>query len=78
MATYIEVKQIRSCIGRPENQRTMMKAIGLGRIGRSVKLIDTPAARGLVSKVQHLVEVSVREGEVPARFGRRSRQGKKA
>jgi large subunit ribosomal protein L30 len=74
MATYIEVTQVRSTIGRPETQRQIIKGLGLGKIGRTVKLKDTPAARGMVEKVQHLLEVRVLEGEAPA-FGRRARKG---
>lgn len=72
MATYIEVTQIRSTIGRPETQRQIMKGLGLGRIHRTVQLKDTPAARGMIEKVQHLVEVRVFEGEAKP-FGRRAK-----
>ncbi len=72
MATYIEVTQVRSTIGRPEAQRQIIKGLGLGKIRRTVKLKDTPAARGMVEKVQHLVEVKVFEGEAPL-FGRRAK-----
>lgn len=72
MATYIEVTQIRSTIGRPETQRQIMKGLGLGKIRRTVQLKDTPAARGMIEKVQHLVEVRVYEGEAKP-FGRRAK-----
>ena len=72
MATYIEVTQIRSTIGRPEGQRQIIKGLGLGKIRRTVQLKDTPAARGMIEKVQHLVEVRVFEGEAKP-FGRRAR-----
>lgn len=72
MATYIEVTQIRSTIGRPEAQRKIIKGLGLGKINRTVQLKDTPAARGMIEKVQHLLEVRVYEGEAKA-FGRRAR-----
>lgn len=72
MATYIEVTQIRSTIGRPEAQREIIKGLGLGKIRRTVQLKDTPAIRGMIEKVQHLVEVRVYEGEAKP-FGRRAR-----
>lgn len=56
MAT-ITVKQVKSTIGRPEDQCRTLKAMGLGRIGKTKELNDTPAVRGMVKKVQHLIEV---------------------
>ena len=53
----IIVKQIKSTIGRPEGQVKIIKALGLGRIGRTVELKDVPSVRGMVAKVAHLIEV---------------------
>lgn len=53
----IIVKQVRSVIGRPEAQRKVVAALGLGRIGKTREIEDTPAVRGMVAKVSHLVEV---------------------
>ncbi len=53
----IIVKQVRSTIGRPEAQVKIVKALGLGRIGKTKEIEDTPAVRGMVAKVSHLVEV---------------------
>ena len=72
MATKIHVKQVRSTIGRTQHQRKVMAGLGLRGIGKEVVLMDTPAIRGLVLKVQHLVEVRVLEGEAPV-FGRRAK-----
>jgi large subunit ribosomal protein L30 len=54
----IIVKQVRSTIGRPEAQVKIVKALGLGRIGKTKEIEDTPAVRGMVAKVSHLVEVA--------------------
>ena len=51
------VKQVKSTIGRPESQVKIVKALGLGRIGKTKELTDTPAVRGMIAKVAHLVEV---------------------
>lgn len=56
MANII-VKQVKSLIGRPESQRKVVAALGLGRIGKTKELADTPAVRGMVTKVSHLVEI---------------------
>ena len=53
----IVVKQIKSIIGLPEAQCKVIKALGLGRIGKSKEVNDTPAVRGMIAKVSHLVEV---------------------
>lgn len=53
----IVVKQVRSIIGRPAAQRKVVAALGLGRIGKSREVEDTPAVRGMVAKVSHLVEI---------------------
>lgn len=53
----IIVKQVKSLIGRPESQRKVVASLGLGRIGKTKELSDTPAVRGMIAKVSHLVEV---------------------
>lgn len=70
MATQIEVTLVRSGIGRPEAQRRVLKGLGLRRIRHTVRLRDTPAIRGMVVKVQHLVQVRVLPGDASL-FGRR-------
>ena len=56
MAT-ITVKQVRGLIHRPESQRKVVLALGLGRIGKTREINDTPAVRGMIAKVAHLVEI---------------------
>lgn len=53
----IIVKQIKSTIARPEDQVKILKAMGLGRIGKTKELPDTPSVRGMIAKVAHLIEV---------------------
>ena len=53
----IKVTQVRSIIDRPERQKLTMKALGLGKISKSVTVEETPQIKGMVQKVQHLVEV---------------------
>lgn len=53
----IVVKQVKSLIGRPESQRKVLAALGLGRIGKAKELNDSAAVRGMIAKVSHLVEV---------------------
>jgi len=61
MAQVIEIELKKSLIGKPHQQCTALTALGLKKIGRVVVLQDTPGVRGLVRKVQHLVNVKVRE-----------------
>jgi len=53
----IEIKQTKSVIDRKENQKRTIKALGLGRPNYVTVLTDTPQIRGMINKVQHLVEV---------------------
>ncbi|MBO5662875.1 MAG: 50S ribosomal protein L30 [Alphaproteobacteria bacterium] len=54
----IIVKQVRSTIGRPEAQVKIVKALGLGRIGKTKEVEDSASVRGMVAKVSHLVEIA--------------------
>ena len=56
----IKVTQIGSPIGRPDDQRATLIGLGLNKLHRSRELEDTPAVRGMVRKVSHLVRI---EGE---------------
>lgn len=56
MAT-IKIKQVRSRIGRPEDQKRTLDALGLRKLNRIVEHNDTPAIRGMVNKVKHLVAI---------------------
>ena len=53
----IIVKQVKSTIGRPESQRKIVAALGLGRIGKTKEMEDCAAVRGMVAKVSHLVQI---------------------
>lgn len=51
------VTQTRSAIGTRPKQRGTLRALGLGRIGRSNTLPDRPEVRGMIAKVPHLIAV---------------------
>jgi large subunit ribosomal protein L30 len=53
----IRVTQTRSAIGQSEKHRGTLRALGLGRIGKSVEHDDGPVVAGMLRKVRHLVEV---------------------
>ncbi|MGB9592077.1 MAG: 50S ribosomal protein L30 [Candidatus Kryptoniota bacterium] len=53
----IKITQVRSIIERPENQKRTIKALGLGKIRKTVIKKDTPQIRGMIAKVSHLVKV---------------------
>ncbi len=53
----VTVEQTGSAIGRPERQRRTLLGLGLTHIGRRRSLEDTPAVRGMIAKVAHLVKV---------------------
>lgn len=52
----IRVKQVRSSIKRPQNQKRTLEALGLKRIGQVVEHEDSPNILGMIDKVKHLVE----------------------
>ena len=53
----ITVTQVRSAIGSKPKQRGTLRALGLGRIGKSNTLPDRPEIRGMIAKVPHLIKV---------------------
>jgi large subunit ribosomal protein L30 len=55
--TTLKVTQTGSPIGRPRDQRATLIGLGLNKINRTRELEDTPAVRGMIQKVQHLVRV---------------------
>jgi large subunit ribosomal protein L30 len=56
------IRQVKSGIGAPQDQRATLQALGL-RHQRSVVQTDNPAIRGMIFKVRHLVEVTETEGK---------------
>ncbi|MBL6935396.1 MAG: 50S ribosomal protein L30 [Alphaproteobacteria bacterium] len=53
----IKVTQTGSPIGRPKDQRATLIGLGLNKMNRTSELEDTPAVRGMIEKVHHLVRV---------------------
>lgn len=61
-AKKLEIKQVRSGIGRPEPHRRTLRALGIKKHQQSVVHDDSPAIRGMIEKVSHLVSVREIEG----------------
>lgn len=55
--TKLKVTQKRSLIGQCKRNRAVVRGLGLTRLGKSVVVENTPAFRGMIKKVIHLVEV---------------------
>ena len=53
----VKVTQTGSPIGRPKDQRATLIGLGLNKMNRTRVLEDTPAVRGMINKVSHLVRV---------------------
>lgn len=64
--THLKVTLKHSAIGRPKKQLETIKGLGLRRIGHSRILENTPAVRGMVKKVLHLVDVEEVEASAEA------------
>jgi large subunit ribosomal protein L30 len=63
MSKKLKIKQVRSAIGRLENQKRTIKALGLGKLNRTVVHDDQPCIRGMIRTVRHLVTVEEVDGE---------------
>jgi large subunit ribosomal protein L30 len=55
--TKVKITQVRSQIGQTRRHRGTLRALGLGRIGRTVEQEEGPALAGMLRKVRHLVRV---------------------
>jgi large subunit ribosomal protein L30 len=53
----LKVTQVRSQIGQSERHRGTLRALGLGRIGRSAEHEESPQLAGMLRKVRHLVQI---------------------
>lgn len=53
----LHITLVRSLIGRPQDQRDTVRALGLTKTNSSVEQEDSPAIRGMLKKVTHLVKV---------------------
>ena len=53
----LKVRQVRSSIGRKQNQRETLRSLGLKRVGDVVVKEDRPEIRGMIATVPHLVAV---------------------
>ncbi len=58
----IVVKQIRSAARRPAVQTATLKGLGLNKMNRTRELEDTPAVRGMVNSISHLVQIIEERG----------------
>ncbi len=53
----LRIRYVRSEIGYDRRQRATLRGLGLRRLNQRVELVDTPAVRGMIEKVRHLVQV---------------------
>ena len=57
MAKRLRITQYRSAISRRQNQKDTIRSLGIRRLHQTVEHDDTPAIRGMIATVQHLVRV---------------------
>lgn len=57
MARTLRITQVRSSIGESRRHRGTLRALGLGKIGRTVERDDSPETAGMLRKVRHLVRI---------------------
>lgn len=53
----LKIRWVRSTIGCPETQRLVVRGLGFRKLNQVVERADTPAVRGMLTKVPHLVEI---------------------
>lgn len=70
----LKIKLTKSIAGSSADQRATIAGLGLKKFGDERLLQDTPAIRGMVFKVRHLVSSEVVEGEAPKRQRRKPRK----
>jgi large subunit ribosomal protein L30 len=58
----VKIKQTRSVIGQSQRHRGTLRALGLGKIGRTAEHAESPQLAGMLRKVRHLVEVVEESG----------------
>ena len=63
MAGVVKVTLVKSMIGRPEKHRRVLRGMGLTKLNRTVALQDTPAIRGMIHIVSHLVKTEEKSDE---------------
>jgi len=65
MGAKLKITLVKSMIGRPEKHRRVLRGLGLTRINANVALDDTPALRGMINTVSHLVKAEEMNDETP-------------
>jgi len=56
MSGTLKITLVKSMIGRPEKHRKVLQGMGLTKVNKTVELNDTPAVRGMIHAVSHLVK----------------------
>jgi large subunit ribosomal protein L30 len=56
MSGRIKITLVKSMIGRPEKHRKVLRGMGLTKLNRTVELENTPAIKGMINTVSHLVK----------------------
>jgi large subunit ribosomal protein L30 len=74
----LKITWTKSYIGKPQNQRRVIDALGLRRLNHTVVLGDTPTIRGMVNKVSHLLRVEELEDKERPAVRPRARRTRKA
>jgi len=69
VADKLRITYTRSAIGYPQRQKDTIRALGFGKLQRTIEREDTPTVRGMVQRVAHLVKVEEVPGESGATAG---------
>lgn len=58
MSSKLKITLVKSTIGKPEKQCSVVAGLGLTRLNQTVERIDSPEIRGMIAKVGHLLKVA--------------------
>ena len=58
----MKITQVKSIIGQTDRHIGTLRALGLGKIGRSAEHVDSPQLRGMLRQVNHLVRIEGKDG----------------
>ncbi len=74
----LKVKLVKSWAGAPQDQVATVAGLGLYKMNSEKILKDTPAIRGMIAKISHLVTFEEVSGDAPVRARRKGKAGQKA
>ncbi|HEY3307136.1 MAG TPA: 50S ribosomal protein L30 [Desulfuromonadaceae bacterium] len=58
MSTKLRITLVKSTIGKPKKHRDIVAGLGLNKLNKTVELSDTPEIRGMIAKINHMLNIA--------------------